>query len=118
MEIKPIRTEKEYQNALHQIDELIDCEENSKEEELLEVISLLVWDYEEKHYPIGKLSPIDAIKTRMEDLNMKQKDLIAIIGDKSRVSDILSKKRRLTLKMIRKINKHLNIPLETLVQEY
>ena len=58
MEIKPIRTEKDYTKALKQIDNLIDCKENSKEEELLEVISLLVWDYEEKHYPIGKLFPI------------------------------------------------------------
>ncbi|MCD4790442.1 MAG: helix-turn-helix domain-containing protein [Bacteroidales bacterium] len=118
MEIKPIRTEEEYQNALKLIDDLIDCEENSKEEELLEVTSLLVWDYEEKYYPIGKLSPIEAIKTRIEELDLKQKDLATIIGDKSRVSDILTKKRRLTLKMIRKINKRLNIPLETLIQEY
>lgn len=118
MEIKPIRTEEVYTKALKQIDKLIDCKENSKEEELLEVISLLVWDYEEKHYPIGKLSPIQAIKTRMEELNLKPKDLVPVIGDKSRVSDVLSQKRKLTLTMIRNLNKYLSIPLETLIKEY
>ena len=118
MNIRTIKTELEYQNALSKIDELIDCSEGSKEEEELEIISLLVWDYEEKKYPIGKLSPIQAIKTRMEELNLKPKDITTIIGDKSRVSDILSKKRKLTLSMIRNVNKHLNIPIETLVQEY
>ena len=118
MEIKPIKTETDYNQALKRIDELIDCEENSKEEAELEVISLLVWDYEEKHYKIGRLSPIQAIKTRMEELNLKPKDLVSVIGDKSRVSDVLSRKRKLTLGMIRNLNKKLNIPIDTLVQEY
>ncbi len=118
MELKPIRTEEEYNQALRQIDNLIDCKENSKEEDLLEVISLLVWDYEEKHYSIESLSPIQALKTRMEELNLKPKDLVKIIGDKSRVSDILSQKRKLTLKMIRDLHNSLNIPIETLIQEY
>jgi HTH-type transcriptional regulator/antitoxin HigA len=118
MEIRPIKTETDYNQALKRIDELIDCEENSKEEEELEVISLLVWDYEEKHYKIRQLSPIEAIRTRMEDLDLKPKDLVHVIGDKSRVSDVLSRKRKLTLNMIRNLNKELNIPIETLVQEY
>ena len=118
MEIRPIKNEAEYNNVLMEIDKLIDCEENSKEEDLLEVMSLLVWDYEEKNYSIGRLSPIKAIKTRMIELNLKPKDLINMIGDKSRVSDILSKKRKLTLKMIRNLNRSLNIPIETLTQEY
>ena len=118
MEIRPIKNEAEYNNALMEIDKLIDCEENSKEEDLLEVISLLVWDYEEKNYSMGKLSPIKAIKTRMIELNLKPKDLVTMIGDKSRVSDILSKKRKLTLKMIRNLNRSLNIPIDTLTQEY
>jgi len=84
----------------------------------LEVISLLFWDYEEKNYSIGRLSPIQAIKTRMNELNLKPKDLVKMIGDKSRVSDILSEKRKLTLGMIRNLNKYLNIPMETLIQEY
>lgn len=118
MKIKPIKNEEEYKQALMEIDKLIDCEENSKEEDLLEIISLLVWDYEEKNYSIGRLSPLRAIKTRMDELNLKPKDLVKIIGDKSRVSDILSKKRKLTLKMIRNLNRTLNIPIETLIQEY
>jgi len=118
MKIKAIKTEQEYEIALKRIDELINCKENSKEEEELEVISLLVWDYEEKHHSIGLLSPIEAIKTRMDELSLKPKDITPIIGDKSKVSDILSKKRKLTLNMIRNISKQLSIPLETLVQEY
>ena len=118
MKIKPIKTEDDYNQALKQIDELIDCKENSTKEAELEVISLLVWDYEEKHYKIGQLSPIRAIQTRMSELELYPKDLVHIIGDKSRVSDVLSKKRKLTLKMIRNLNKSLNIPIETLVQEY
>ncbi len=97
---------------------LIDCEDNSKEEMELEIISLLVWDYEEKHHKIGSLSPIRAIKMRMDELGLKQNDLIKIVGDKSRVSDILSMKRKLTIRMVREINKALHIPLETLIQEY
>ena len=118
MDFKPIRSEEHYNQALKRIDELIDCEVNSKEEEELEVISLLVWDYEERHYKIDLLSPVQAIKMRMEGLGLKPKDLVNILGDKSRVSDILSMKRKLTLGMIRNLNKALNIPIETLVQEY
>lgn len=118
MKVRAVRTESDYKNMLKRIDELIDCEEDSIEEEELEVISLLVWDYEEKHYPIGKLPPIQAIKARMQELNLRPKDLTKIIGDKGRVSEVLSMKRKLTLRMIRNLNKQLNIPIETLVQEY
>ncbi len=118
MEIRPIKTKDDYQFSMKRIDQLIDCDENSDQEMELEVISLLVWDYEEKHYQIKKQSPINAIKTRMEELGLKPKDLVSIIGDKSRVSDILSKKRKLTLNMIRSISKSLHIPIDTLVQEY
>lgn len=118
MDFRPIRSEEQYNQALKRIDVLIDCEVHSKEEEELEVISLLVWDYEERHYKIDDLSPIRAIKVRMDELEMKPKDLVKIIGDKSRVSDVLSMKRKLTLGMIRNLNKALNIPIETLVQEY
>ena len=81
MELQLIKTESEYQRTLKKIDELINCEENSEQEEKLALLSLLVWDYEEKHYPIGRLSPVKAIKTRMDELELKPKDLIAIIGD-------------------------------------
>ena len=118
MKMQLLKNEGDYDLALKRIDELIDCKEGSADEMELEVISLLVCDYEEKHHKIGQLSPIRAILTRMEELDLKPKDMIRIIGDKSRVSDILSMKRKLTLKMIREINKALNIPFETLIQEY
>ena len=118
MKIRLLRTENDYEEALKRIDDLINCKENSDEEEELALISLLVWDYEEQYYPIGKLLPIQAIKTRMEELELQPKDLSPIIGDKSRVSEILSMKRKLTLRMIRNLNKALDIPIETLVQEY
>lgn len=118
MEARPLRSEDDYKTAMKRIDELIDCEDGSEEEMELEVISLLVWDYEGKHHKIGRLAPIRAIAIRMDELGLKQKDLVKIIGDKSRVSDIMSMKRKLTLRMIRDINKALQIPLDTLVQEY
>ncbi|MEQ8811882.1 MAG: transcriptional regulator [Imperialibacter sp.] len=118
MEIGVIKNEKDYNNALKRIDELIDCEANSKEEDELQIISLLVWDYEERNYPMGSLKPIQAIRVRMEELGLKPKDLTSLIGDKSRVSDVLSMKRKLTLPMIRNLSKHLNIPIETLASEY
>lgn len=118
MEVRTLRNEADYKTAMQRIDLLIDCEEGSVEEMELEVISLLVWDYEEKHFKIEHLSPVKAILTRMDELGLKSKDLVKIIGDKSRVSDILSMKRKLTLGMIRNINKTLHIPLETLIQEY
>jgi HTH-type transcriptional regulator/antitoxin HigA len=118
MKIKILKSEEEYHAAMKRIDELIDCQDGSSEEEELEVLSLLVWDYEEKHYTIGQLTPIEALQTRMNELGIKPKDIVHIIGDKSRVSDVLSKKRKLTLKMIRDINQTLKIPIETLIQEY
>ncbi len=118
MNLRFIKTEEEYNIALKKIDELIDSVEGTPQDDELELVSLLVWDYEEKHYPIEKLSPIQAITVRMEELNLKQKDLVAAIGDKSRVSDILSKKRKLTIKMIRQLNHLLSIPVETLMQDY
>ncbi len=118
MNLRVIKTEDEYKIALKKIDELIDSEEGTPQDDELDLVSLLVWDYEEKHYPIEKLSPIQAIKIRMEELDLKPKDLVSAIGDKSRVSDILSKKRKLTIKMIRKLNQLLSIPVETLVQDY
>ena len=84
----------------------------------MEILSILIDKYENENYPIDMPDPIEAIKFRMEQLDMKQKDLAAAMGFKSRVSEILNKKRKLTLEMIRKLNLVLNIPTEVLVQEY
>ena len=84
----------------------------------LEILAILIEKYEDEHYPIEAPDPIAAIKFRMEQLGYKQKDLETIIGYKGRVTEILSKKRKLTLEMIRKLHEKLNIPLELLVKAY
>jgi HTH-type transcriptional regulator/antitoxin HigA len=116
--IKPIRSEKEYQNALIRLEEIFDAKSGSKEGDELEVLSILIDNYEKEHFPIDSPDPIDAIKFRMDQLGIKQKDLAKIIGFKSRVSEIINKKRKLSLNMIRKLHHQLNIPTEVLIQEY
>lgn len=115
IELKPIRTKKEYQAALKQIEGLWDAPAKSKEAEVLEVLSILVDDYENGHFPIDALDPIEAIKYRMEQLNLSQQDLAQYLGGKSRVSEVLNRKRPLTLKMIKALYQHLNIPAEALL---
>jgi len=118
MKIKPIRSEEDYDKALKRLEKIFDSQPGSKEGDELEILSLLIEDYENKHYPIGPPNPIEAIKFRMDQLGMNQKDLGKVLGHKSRASEILNKKRRLTLEMIRKLNRELKIPTEVLVQEY
>ena len=118
MMIKPIRSEKEYQNALIRLEEIFDAKSGSKEGDELEILSILIDNYEKEHFPIDSPDPIDAIKFRMDQLGIKQKDLANIIGFKSRVSEIINKKRKLSLNMIRKLHHQLNIPTEVLIQEY
>ena len=115
MTIKPIKTEKDYKAALKKIDELIDCPENSDEENYLEVLSILVEDYERRHYPVDEIDPVEVIKYRMEEMGLKQTDLAEYLGGRSRVSEILNKKRKLTVDMIRILHKKLNLPAETLI---
>ena len=115
MTIKPIKAEKDYKAALKKIDSLIDCPENSEEENYLEVLSILVEDYERKHYPIDEIDPVEVIKYRMEELGLKQSDLAKYLGGRSRVSEILNRKRKLTVDMIRILHKKLNLPAETLI---
>ena len=115
MTIKPIHTEDDYRHYLKVIDSLIDCAEGSADEELLELISILVEDYEGKHYLIEAPDPIDAIKIKMEEEGLKRKNLIGYFGSASRVSEVLSRKRPLTLEMMRKIHKGLGISAETLL---
>jgi len=116
--IKPIRSEKEYQKALIRLEEIFDAKTGTKEGDELEVLSILIDNYENEHFPIDSPDPIDAIKFRMDQLGIKQKDLANIIGFKSRVSEIINKKRKLSLNMIRKLHAQLNIPTEVLIQEY
>ncbi len=118
MEIKPIRTEKDYDNALDRLLVIFDAPVNSKEGDEAEILSLLIENYENEHYPIEAPDPIEAIKIRMEEMNLKQKDLVGVIGGKSRVSEILHKKKKLTVDMIRELAEMLNLSAAILVNNY
>ncbi|HZW62388.1 MAG TPA: helix-turn-helix domain-containing protein [Flavobacteriaceae bacterium] len=118
MKILPIRNEKDYQKALNRLEDIFDAKKGTEEGDELEILSILVDQYEKENFPIGMPDPIEAIKFRMEQMGMNQKDLAEVVGFKSRVSEILNKKRKLTLGMIRKLNTTLHIPTEVLVQDY
>ncbi len=118
MNIKPIRNDADYQAALARLEVIFDAKKGSEEGDELEILSILIDTYENEHFPIEMPDPIEAIKFRMEQMGMKQKDLAEIVGFKSRVSEIMNKKRKLTLEMIRKINQTLHIPTEVLIQNY
>ena len=118
MNIAPIRNEKDYQNALNRLEIIFDAKKGTEQGDELEILSILIDKYENENFPIGMPDPIEAIKFRMEQIGMKQKDLAEVVGFKSRVSEILNKKRKLTLDMIRKLNTTLRIPTEVLVQDY
>ena len=118
MNIKPIKNDKDYTHALRYIENLMDAKPNTPQMDELEVLTTLVESYEEQHYKIETPDPIEAIKFRMEQEGLKQKDLISIVGSKSRVSEILNKKRKLTIKMIRNLHNQLHIPIESLFLDY
>ena len=118
MNIKPIKTEQDYQDALNRLETIFDAKSGTSEGDELEILGLLIDDYENKHFPIDLPDPIEAIKFRMEQLGYTQNDLSKILGQKSRASEILNKKRKLSLEMIRKLNLTLNIPTNVLIQAY
>ena len=118
MEIKPIKTEKDYDKALERLELIFDAAPDSKEGDEAEILSLLIENFENKQYPIEAPDPIEAIKIRMEEMNLKQKDLIGVIGGKSRVSEILNKKKKLTVEMIRELERILHISASVLVNNY
>lgn len=118
MEIKPIRNEADFKDALERLEVIFDAKRGTKEGDELEILSILIDNYESEKFPIEMPDPISAINFRMEQMGLKQKDLVEMIGFKSRVSEIMNKKRKLTLDMIRKLNSSLKIPTEVLVQDY
>jgi HTH-type transcriptional regulator/antitoxin HigA len=118
MNIKPIKNEQNYDDALQKIEKLMSAKANTPQMDELEILTTLVEAYEEQHYKIDAPNPIEAIKFRMEQEGLKQKDLVSIIGSKSRVSEILNKKRKLTIEMIRNLHKQLHIPIESLFLDY
>jgi len=118
MKIKPIKTEADYREALQRLEDIFDAQLGTPESDELEILGLLVDEYENKHHPIEAPDPIEAIKIRMEEMHLKQADLIKEIGGKSRVSEILNRKRRLTVEMIRKLTVRLNISAKALINDY
>lgn len=118
MDIKPIKNEEDYSKSLDRLEIIFDAKPNTREGDEAEILSMLIENYENKHYPIESPDPIEAIKIRMEEMNLKQKDLVGVIGGKSRVSEILNKKKRLTVDMIRKLERVLNLSASVLVGDY
>lgn len=118
MEINPIRTEEGYEAALARIEEIFDAEPATPEGDELEVLSALVQAYEKERYPIGMPDPIEAIKIRMEDLDLNRKDLEDVIGSKGRIAEILNRKRPLTFPMVRRLSEKLGLPTGVLAQAY
>jgi HTH-type transcriptional regulator / antitoxin HigA len=118
MTIKPIKTKKDYQAALDRLEVIFDAKPGTPEGDELEVLGILIDKYEQEHYPIEFPDPIEAIKFRMEQLGYSQSDLAKVVGLKSRASEILSKKRKLTLEMIRQLHQALGIPTNVLIQSY
>jgi HTH-type transcriptional regulator / antitoxin HigA len=118
MTIKPLKTESDYQEALLRMEVLFDAKIGTEESDEADILSVLIDEYEKKHYPIEAPDPIEAIKIRMEEMELKQNDLTAFIGSKSVVSEVLNRKRKLTVEMIRNLTKHLKIPSEVLINDY
>jgi HTH-type transcriptional regulator/antitoxin HigA len=118
MNVKPIKSDKDYRNALERLEVIFDAPIDTKEGDEAEILSLVIENYENEHYPIEAPDPIEAIKIRMEELNMRQKDLVGIIGGKSRVSEVLNRKKRLTVDMIRELERILQISASVLVNNY
>jgi HTH-type transcriptional regulator/antitoxin HigA len=115
MEIKPIKTEKDYNGAIQRIEQLWGAKKNSPDGDELDLLCTIVVAYEIKHFPILPPDPIDAIVFRMEQMNMTKSDMAKFLGSQSRVSEILTRKRQLTLKMVKSLYKGLKIPAEILL---
>jgi len=118
MDIRVIKTEQDYQDALKRLEVIFDASVDSPEGDEAEILGMLIEKYEDIHYSIEAPDPIEAIKFRMEQMDLSKSDLAQIIGYKSRVSEIFSRKRKLTLQMIRRLHEKLNIPYESLIVDY
>lgn len=118
MNIKPIKTEADYRESLKRLELIFDAAIGAPESDEADVLGLMIDEYEKKHYPIEAPDPIEAIKIRMEEMHLKQVDLVDAIGGKSRVSEILNRKRKLTVDMIRNLNRRLNLSPGLLIRDY
>ena len=115
--IKPVRSEKEYEKTLARIDALMDAAPDSPEFEELDVLVHLVELYESRHEPMGYPNPLAAIEFRMEQADLRPRDLIPFIGSRAKVSEVLSGKRAITMPMARALHKHLGVPADVLLQD-
>ena len=113
-----MKTEEDYRATLERLEEIFQAPENTPEGDEAELLSVLIEKYEDENYPISAPDPIEAIKFRMEQTGMSKKELADIIGYRSRVSEILNKKRKLSIDMIRNLHRKLKIPYEVLLNEY
>lgn len=118
MELKPIRTEADYRNALAELDRLWEAPEGNPESDRLEILAILVEVYEKAHFPIEAPDPVDFIEYIMDSRGLTRKDMEPYIGPRGRVADILNRTRPLTMTMIRRLANGLNLPAEVLIQPY
>jgi HTH-type transcriptional regulator / antitoxin HigA len=112
---RPIRTEAHYKEALALIDTLIDCPDDSPEMDMLEVVSLLVHDYEQREFPISEIDPIEAIKYQMEELGVTTAEMAELVGGRSRLSELFSRKRPLSVRQIKALSTRLQLPADLLL---
>lgn len=117
-DIHPIRSESDYLRALAEIKALMDAKPNTPEEGRLDVLGTLVDVYEREHFPIEMPDPVEAIKFRMEQMGVSRKELEKLLGGRNRVSEVLNRRRSLSLSMIRGLSRRLHIPADVLVREY
>jgi HTH-type transcriptional regulator/antitoxin HigA len=118
MNITPIKTDSDYQAALSRLEIIFDAKIGTTESDEADILGLIIDEYEQKHHPIEAPDPIEAIKIRMEEMQLKQVDLISEIGGKSRVSEILNRKRKLTIDMVRNLANKLNLSPSLLIKDY
>ena len=115
IKIQPINTKKDYEKALALVDRLWNAKPNTEEGDILDILVTLIEAYENKNFPILPPDPVEAIRFRMEQMELEKSDIVTILGGKNRVSEILRRKRKLSLKMIRNLHDKLNIPYESLI---
>ena len=118
MEIKIIKTKKQYQDYLNRMKEIFDAKKGTPEYDELDLLALVLEKYEEEKYPIAEPNPLDAIRFMMEQNGISENELGDIIKSRSRVSELFKGKRKLNLNHIRAINKHLNVPADILIKDY
>lgn len=118
MNINLIKTECDYNQALERLEIIFDAKRGTEQGDELELLGILIDQYENEHFPIAVPDPIEAIKFRMEQMGYNQNDLARIVGFKSRASEILNRKRKLSLEMIRQLHERLHIPTDALIQAY